>query len=193
MERLNREFTSREKLLLVILALLLIFVCYFKFILTPINEGIDEYHDMTAQQEDEFLVNFQKAGIVKNMEAELAEIKSSGTVRPLPAYDNSSVLLVQLRTILDSSLVEYNMEFSKLKNYDEYLICRPLQLSFTADSYETVRHIIDQISDEPTVQQITNLDIRNRWVSRRVTNGDTEYSFEVYVSMTVNYYEYKQK
>ena len=40
---MNRAFSTREKVLLVILALLLIGVGYFKLLLEPINESIDNY------------------------------------------------------------------------------------------------------------------------------------------------------
>lgn len=191
MENLKRELSSREKTLLVVLVLLLIFVGYFKFILTPINEGVDNYNRMAAAQEDEFVINFQKAALVKGMEDEIESIKASGDAKPLPEYDNSSALLMQLRSILDSNLSEYTMEFGNLAEYD-YLICRPLELKFNTDSYKTARRIIDQISEEPTVQQITNLDIQIKQKSTVNTAGETELSDEVTVYMTVNYYEFRK-
>lgn len=189
MDRLNRELSSREKTLLVVLALLLLFVGYFKFILTPINDGVSDYRRMASEQEDDFVVNYQKAAIVKNMQDELDRIKTAGGAKALPEYDNSSALLLQLRGILDSNLEEYNMQFGKTAEYD-YLVCRPLELQFKTGSYETARRLIDQISSCPTVQQITDLDIRIE--SAAATSSDAADGTEVTVYMNVNYYEFKK-
>ena len=37
---MNRPFTTREKVMLVILSLLIIGICYYKFLLEPINDQI---------------------------------------------------------------------------------------------------------------------------------------------------------
>ncbi len=191
MQGLSRELSSREKTLMVILILIVFFVCYFKFILTPINDGVDNYQMMAAAQEDDFLINFQKSTQVKTMEDEIEAIKASGDVKPLPQYDNSKALLTQLRSILDGNLDEYSMQFGALVEYD-YLVCRPLDLTFNADSYITARRLIDQISSQPTVQQITNLDIQIKQTTEANEAGETELTDEVEVYMTVNYYEFKK-
>ena len=41
---MKRAFTTREKVMLLVLTVLLIVIAYFKLILEPINNSIDEYH-----------------------------------------------------------------------------------------------------------------------------------------------------
>ena len=52
---MNRAFSTREKVLLVILALLLIGVGYFKLLLEPINESIDNYTQLASSEQDAML------------------------------------------------------------------------------------------------------------------------------------------
>jgi len=42
---MKRAFTTREKVMLLVLTVLLIVIAYFKLILEPINNSIDEYQE----------------------------------------------------------------------------------------------------------------------------------------------------
>ena len=46
---MKRAFTTREKVMLLVLTVLLIVIAYFKLILEPINNSIDEYHPAARQ------------------------------------------------------------------------------------------------------------------------------------------------
>lgn len=46
---MNREFTKREKVLLLIFAVLLIAVGYYKLLLEPINNQIESYRSLTRR------------------------------------------------------------------------------------------------------------------------------------------------
>lgn len=54
---MKRAFTTREKVMLLVLTVLLIVIAYFKLILEPINNSIDEYQSETAAEQDEILQN----------------------------------------------------------------------------------------------------------------------------------------
>lgn len=48
---MNREFTKREKVLLLIFAVLLIAVGYYKLLLEPINNQIESYRSLTQEEQ----------------------------------------------------------------------------------------------------------------------------------------------
>ena len=124
---MNRAFTTREKVLLVILAVLIIGIGYFKLLLEPINTSIENYRNMTASEQDEILVNTALLQKKKQMETELEELFASGDPTPIPVYDNSGNLLVELHRILDKSL-DYSLNFSGVSTMDvEYLVRRPVR------------------------------------------------------------------
>lgn len=51
--RMNRELTTREKTLLLVLAVLVIALGYWKLVLEPINEQVASYNDMAEQEQAE--------------------------------------------------------------------------------------------------------------------------------------------
>ncbi len=45
---MKKEFTQREKILLLVLTVLVIVLGYYKFVLQPINNRISEYRNMES-------------------------------------------------------------------------------------------------------------------------------------------------
>ena len=192
---MNRAFTTREKVLLVILAVLIIGIGYFKLLLEPINTSIENYRNMTASEQDEILVNTALLQKKKQMETELEELFASGDPTPIPVYDNSGNLLVELHRILDRSL-DYSLNFSGVSTMDvEYLVRRPVSLTFQASTYAQARAIINELHDSDNVNCISDL-------SMQINNGNQDYTNEIIhwdedddsdyyitVSLVITYYE----
>ncbi len=192
---MNRAFTTREKVLLVILAVLIIGIGYFKLLLEPINTSIENYRNMTASEQDEILVNTALLQKKKQMETELEELFASGDPTPIPVYDNSGNLLVELHRILDKSL-DYSLNFSGVSTMDvEYLVRRPVSLTFQAPIYAQARAIINELHDSDNVNCISDL-------SMQINNGNLDYTNEIIhwdedddsdyyitVSLVITYYE----
>ena len=192
---MNRAFTTREKVLLVILAVLIIGIGYFKLLLEPINTSIENYRNMTASEQDEILVNTALLQKKKQMETELEELFASGDPTPIPVYDNSGNLLVELHRILDKSL-DYSLNFSGVSTMDvEYLVRRPVSLTFQTPTYAQARAIIDELHDSDNVNCISDL-------SMQINNGSLDYTNEIIhwdedddsdyyitVSLVITYYE----
>lgn len=192
---MNRAFTTREKVLLVILAVLIIGIGYFKLLLEPINTSIENYRNMTASEQDEILVNTALLQKKKQMETELEELFASGDPTPIPVYDNSGNLLVELHRILDKSL-DYSLNFSGVSTMDvEYLVRRPVSLTFQTPTYAQARAIINELHDSDNVNCISDL-------SMQINNGNLDYTNEIIhwdedddsdyyitVSLVITYYE----
>lgn len=192
---MNRAFTTREKVLLVILAVLIIGIGYFKLLLEPINTSIENYRNMTASEQDEILVNTALLQKKKQMETELEELFASGDPTPIPVYDNSGNLLVELHRILDKSL-DYSLNFSGVSTMDvEYLVRRPVSLTFQTPTYSQARAIINELHDSDNVNCISDL-------SMQINNGNLDYTNEIIhwdedddsdyyitVSLVITYYE----
>lgn len=110
---MKRAFTTREKVMLLVLTVLLIVIAYFKLILEPINNSIDEYQSETAAEQDEILQNTELLTRMNQMQKELEEIYAAGDPTPIPNYDNSGKLLVELNSILSAS-VDYSLDFGQV-------------------------------------------------------------------------------
>ena len=73
---MNRPFTTREKVMLVILSLMIIGICYYKFLLEPINDQIEQYNQMAAGEQDI---------ITQNMALIQKRPSSQKTLPPIPS------------------------------------------------------------------------------------------------------------
>lgn len=157
---MRREFTAREKLLLVILALLVIAIGYFKLILEPINNSITEYTAKASAEQDEMIQNTAILTRMNAMRAELDEIYASDDARPLPSFSNSDRLLVDLNVIL-LPCTDYTLNFGSTSVLDgNYILRRPLTLTFTAESYPLARQILNDLHDSDDINQISDVSIR---------------------------------
>ena len=162
---MNRALSTREKVMLVILCLLLIGIAYYKFLLEPINDSVTEYQSMTQMEQDMILQNTALIQKKKNMEAELEQIFAQGTPTPIPSYDNSGVLMVELHSIL-SSTIDYTLSFGNTST----LSCG-------------YRQIINRLHGSDNISQISDLTIS------RVTLRNTENEGAISVKLVVTYFE----
>ncbi len=155
---MNREFTGREKVLMVILAVIVIALGYFKLILGPINDSVDYYKGETTLEQTMVDENATRLLQLQKMKAAVAEIKAAGTEKAIPQYDNSGRLMVELYGILGST-EEYSLDYSSGVVEDGYIILRPIKLSFKTTTYAQARGILDALSGSDNVNQISDLDI----------------------------------
>ena len=156
---MNRSFTTREKVLLAVLAFLIIAVGYFKLILTPINDSIARNQAMTASEQDEITVDTVRLARRNAMQKELEEIRAAGEEKPLPAYDNSERLLLSLNAILKDA-GEVSLSFSEPRRLDaQYIVCRTVKLSFATDTYAQARSILNDLHDSDNINQISDCSI----------------------------------
>lgn len=157
---MRRAFTTREKILLVILVVMLIAIGYFKLILEPINNSIANFQAMTGAEQDEMVRDSVILRKMQEMRRELEEIYASGDSRPLPAYSNADRLLVELNRIL-AQAVDCKLNFGATSVLeDNPIFRRPLELTFTAESYRQARSILDQLHDSDNINQISDLSVR---------------------------------
>ena len=184
---MNRAFTKREKVMLVILSLMIIGICYYKFLLEPINDQIEQYNQMAAGEQDIITQNMALIQKKKEMEQELEAIFAENPdPDPIPNYDNSGVLMVEIHSILEGT-VDYTLSFSDTSLLSGgYLLRRPLELEFSVDTYSQARSIINRLHDSKNINQISDLSITrvNRETKQIDEDADT-----IRVKMVITYFE----
>lgn len=155
---MNREFTKREKVLLLIFAVLLIAVGYYKLLLEPINNQIESYRSLTQEEQMQMETAQMQAVRMKQMETEIAQAKAAGIERTIPDYDNSAVLLPQLYQIMDST-IEYAMDFDEI-TFEGNIAARPVQIEFETANYQKARRVIDKLCTTGYAMQIEDMTIQ---------------------------------
>lgn len=155
---MNRELTKREKVLLLIFAVLLIAVGYYKLLLEPINNQIESYRSLTQEEQMQMETAQLQAVRMKQMEAEIAQAKAAGIERTIPDYDNSAVLLPQMYQIMDST-IEYAMDFDEI-TFEGNIAARPVQIEFETANYQKARRVIDKLCTTGYAMQIEDMTIQ---------------------------------
>lgn len=107
---MNRELTTREKTLLLVLAVLVIALGYWKLVLEPINEQVASYNDMAEQEQAEIDSSVVQLAQMRKMQKAVEAQKEAGEVRAIPSYDNSGILMRELYQIL-ANTNEYTVDF----------------------------------------------------------------------------------
>ena len=79
---MNRPFSTREKVLLVVLVVLVMCICYFKLLLEPINDSIADYQMKASAEQDEIVANTALLTKMNNMKKELRKLMPPGTRFP---------------------------------------------------------------------------------------------------------------
>ena len=142
----NRAFTRREKILLVILAVLIVVVGYTRLFLQPMQDKIDAENTRQAEAEEQTILETTKLMKMKQMEEDLAAMKAAGAVpnAEVPAYDNIENVMIQLNTILRQA-TDYSLAFKEVSIDQNGMVSRPIEMSFTAGNYATVRSIVNDL------------------------------------------------
>ena len=179
---MNRELTTREKVLLLLLAVLVIGVGYFKFVFEPINEQVTDLQSSAAQEQSEIDSSIVQLAQMRKMEKAVEASKADGQERAIPAYDNSGVLMRELYQIL-ANTNEYTVDFSAATSREGYIVLRPVSLSFQTGTYTQAREIINAIAGSDNLNQISDVNIRG---------GQGRNSGTVQTTLVITYFEVAQ-
>lgn len=152
---MNYAFSKREKVMLVILSVIVLGLCYFKFILEPINNKIDSYAGMTEEDMLGITENTAVIQKIRKMQEAIDEAKADGNYEPIPSYDNSKELLNELYATLEGT-IDYQLSFENI-GADDYVILRPISMTFKSADYESAREIINRLHDSANLNQISDV------------------------------------
>lgn len=179
---MKAEMTVREKVMLGILGVLVLFCVYYFVFLVPTNEKIETYKSDTLLLEDQILMADAKVAKMEQMQAELDEIMAGNAngLKELPAYDNSNNVMAALSTILEKSN-QYNISFSNVVIEDN-TVRRNISLNYTCDSYNNAKSILNEIYEG---------DYRCILKDLYLTSSSSEESESYNVSVDITYFEYQ--
>ena len=155
MKVLSRDFTLKEKILLLILSLALIGLAYYQFIDQPVRRELD-----AAKSEQETLqieldaVQIQLAQL-KKMEQELDSLSNDNTLGIMGSYNNSKAEIALLNDILEDTQ-QYSIAFSDVTRNGD-LIRRNFSLQFTASDYEEAIQILTRLGRSECRCRLGNL------------------------------------
>lgn len=143
---ISRQFTAREKILILVLALLMLAALYVKVVYMDVSSVMAQYPLNMAEAEEEYAVEKQKNDVLKIMQRELEQIAlGSKEVKEIPAYDNSKNIINELNQILLTT-DDFTLTFLPLEE-DATMVRRKIVLSFAVSSYSEAKKVVAAIDD----------------------------------------------
>ncbi len=179
---LSRKFTTREEILLLILAVILLGELYFLLVHQRVEREFAEAKTRTETATVTYDIESVKAEKKQEMQEKIREALRDSSVRPLPDYDNSTNVVAYLNGVM-AGTEEYNLVFNAV-DLSNYVAMRPINMSFSCVGYAAVRDIVAQLENGPYYCEVTGL-------SMSVANETGDMTGElVFVQMTAVFYEY---
>lgn len=184
---LNRAFSKREKVVLLILSVILLSLIYYRFVYINVNRRIAGA-DTTAI-EDMILSEQQKAQSIENMQAEMEKAQSEGNGL-VSTYDNFKAEANALNAIF-AQADSFNFSFDR-PVADGDAVRRVISIVFSASDYVVARNILQQIHDCPYRTLISDISINAVRQSKNDVNYAEDpsiYTDAVQGSLKVTFYE----
>lgn len=164
--KLNRAFTKREIVLLLIGAALLIALFYWRVAYTPLQDELASYD--TTDVEAQIAQEQAKAAQIKKMQDALAN-NEAVSVGEIATYDNLTNEINELNTIV-SGTTSFNFDFK-----DPYMqgttVRRDIDLTFTAANLSAAESVISQLYGCRYRLLIGNMTLQDADGSSNLQNG----------------------
>ena len=145
MKFMTREFTNREKVLLLILSLVLVALLYYQFIDQPVRRQLE------AAQADADMLSIQVQAVeaklkdMRRMQTEMDDLISSGAVSEMGSYNNSKEEMAILNDVLQHTQ-QYSISFADVTR-DGDQIRRNFTLLFAVNDYASMEKVIKELAD----------------------------------------------
>ena len=151
---LNRSFSTRETVLILVLALLLVVACYYFLVVKNVSDTVAANNEQLAGIEMNIGVQESLAADRARMKAELDELGDDETLPEVAVYDNIRNELNELNTLLGSATT-YNLSFGQ-PTVEGQLVRRTVTVSFTTPSYASALEVVRQLETGTYRCQITD-------------------------------------
>ncbi|SHK26654.1 type II secretion system protein M [Hespellia stercorisuis] len=177
---INRRFTLREKILLLVCAVILLGIFYYKFVYVDAIEASRTY---SVEDLDLELQTAQaKVAKMQQMQAEIdsGESQLNGTVA---TYNNLENEIAELNRIL-ASADTFNLDFADATLTGD-TVRRDISVSFHTGSYASMKNILLSLKNCQYRSLIKDVDVSTTSTQSTGINN----SGDLNVSLTVTFYE----
>lgn len=177
----KKKTTGREKVMLLFLVVLLVGVVYYMGFYQPTQNEIASIRQQISEADAQIAASSAKIASINAMQAELDEIFSrpEDEITEIAPYDNVTGVMAELNGIL-AAASEYNLSFQEPSVQDDGTVRRVITMSFSSDTYETARDILQSLTNCQWRCMVSNLSL----------NGSDDFTQgSVSVSATITFFE----
>ena len=177
---LNRSFSTREKVLLLILAIIILGAVYFMVIVKGTSETIQANTTETAEVEAKVKLGNTLLSQRQAMKKELDKLGSTASLPVIGTYDNLTAEVDELNSIL-SGVESYDISYSAPRVSDT-TVRRECTVKFTMADTSEVIDVVKKLQNGKWNCQVTDVTVS------AAMNSDNSIK-NVTGSMTITYYE----
>ncbi len=143
---LTYKMSRREKILVLILAIIVVAVAWFVFIFQGTNNDMTRIESEISTTKSQIEMMQARAGQIKTMEAEIEQRKAEG-VRPveIPLYDNMQPLMAELNRVM-AAASSYTLSFDEVDTSNAGYAARGARIDYEAGSYAAAEGIVNALA-----------------------------------------------
>lgn len=182
MKIMSRDFTTREKIMLLLLTIILLGAGYYVVVDQPVRIAISNAKSQQDELNTELMLLQTKAASLSQMQSELDYIEQGTSLGKMGSYNNSKAELDELNQLLKDANT-YDISFSDVTR-DGDLIRRSFSLTFSASDYNKAAELVKSLCSGEWRCIISDL--------RVVSDGDDLNVGSVNVGVTATFYETMQ-
>lgn len=141
-----RKLSTRERVLLLLLAVIAIVSGYILLFYLPTTQRIESLNAQITQSQELVAQLDAKLASQQQMENKLEQLSAQDAQVPyMPTYDNIQAVMTELHTIL-AGCQEYSLSFQSEQGED-HVFYRRVSIPFTCSSYEQAQEILQKLHD----------------------------------------------
>ena len=154
---LNRSFSTSEKVLMLVLAVLLVVACYYFLVVKNVADTIAANEDRLADIEISINAQEMLAADRARMKAELEALGEDGTLPVVAVYDNIRNELNELNALMGGATT-YNLSFAQ-PTVEDKLVRREVTVSFTVPDYAAALDVVRKLENGTYRCEITDFSV----------------------------------
>ena len=145
MKVFSRDFTRKEKALLIFLSLLMIGLAYYRFVDMNVRETIEKANAEADNLRVELQTLQARVTLLRNLQAQLDSMEENGELSYMPSYNSVKEEVAFLNDVL-ASAERYNIAFANVTRSGAQ-IRRSFTLQYTTLTYSEAEEIIKALCD----------------------------------------------
>lgn len=143
MKIMSRDFTTAEKILLVVLALILLGLAYYYFVDVPVRQAIVSSNAEIDTLQTEINVAQARLSYLQGIQTSLDELESQGNLGWMGSYNNSNAEVKFLNDVLANTL-RYSINFANVVRSGDQ-IRRNFTLNFATNDYAEAQEVLTRL------------------------------------------------
>ncbi len=180
---MKRQFSLRERVLMVVLALLLLGCVYYILVEKPVQDTLIDASQRQSEAESQLTIASAQLQKMHQMQTALDQLEQSAQA-DVPDYDNAKNVVELLNRAM-ALTGEYNLTFQPVATQGA-IASRTIQMNFRCDSYAAAKQVLQTLLDSDYRCRVTAMSVSCNQGSD-ITRG------EVAVSASVTFYEFLSK